>query len=257
MYFPKKAYVLLLKKIEIGSAIAVRLTKYTGKSKVFIHPKHFLNPNPWFTGYLQKKDLVLDLGSGNGQNAIKSSKYSKKVIGVEVDKSLIEIAQKSVNQKRIKNIKFYTGNLEEKLQFNNNSFNKVLFLDVLEHLGKRDEILTEIYRVLKPKGIIMVGVPNKASSWKKTQRSVGISSFSDPDHKIEFSKNDINKLLKKFKFKIIHFGYAPYDTPFRGFHDIIGSLSLSTYKKIYEWRVEKVKKDTNEASGFEIVAQKS
>lgn len=253
----KRLIVFIIKKIEIGSAIAVRLTKYTGKSKVFIHPKHFLNPNPWFTSYLQKKDLVLDLGSGNGQNAIKSSKYSKKVIGVEIDKSLIEIAQKSVYEKRIKNIKFQTGNLEKKLQFKNNYFNKVIFLDVLEHLIRRDEILKEVYRVLKPKGLIMVGVPNKTTSWKKMQRSVNISSFSDPDHKIEFSKNDIQKLLKKFKFKIIYFGYAPYDTPFRGFYDIIGSLSLSAYKKIYEWRVEKVKKDTNEASGFEIVAQKS
>ena len=257
MYPLKKAYVLILKKIEIGSAIAVRLTKYTGKSKVFIHPKHFLNPNPWFTSYLQKKDLVLDLGSGNGQNAIKSSKYSKKVIGVEIDKSLIKIAQQSVYEKGIKNIKFQAGNLEEKLEFKSNSFNKVIFLDVLEHLRKRDEILKEVYRVLKPKGIIMVGVPNKTTSWKKMQRSVDVSSFSDPDHKIEFSQNDINKLLKTFKFKIIHFGYAPYDTPFRGFYDIVGSLSLSTYKKIYKWRVEKVKKDTNETSGFEIVAQKS
>src|SRR3989344_8783983 len=122
MYLLKKSYVLLLKKIEIGSAIAVRLTKYTCKSKVFIHPKHFVNPSPWFTNYLQKKDLVLDLGSGNGQNAIKSSKYCKKVIGVEIDKSLIEIAQKLVHQKKIKNIKFQRGNLEEKLQFKNNSF---------------------------------------------------------------------------------------------------------------------------------------
>ena len=257
MYPLKKAYVLILKKIEIGSAIAVRLTKYTGKSKVFVHPKHFLNAKPWFTNYLQKKDLVLDLGSGNGQNAIKSSNYSKKVIGVEMDKNLIEIAQQSVYEKGIKNIKFQAGNLEEKLEFKSNSFNKVIFLDVLEHLRKRDEILKEVYRVLKPKGIIMVGVPNKTTSWKKMQRSVGISSFSDPDHKIEFSQNDVNKLLKKFKFKIIHFGYAPYDTPFRGFYDIVGSLSLSTYKKIYKWRVEKVKKDTNEASGFEIAAQKS
>src|SRR3990167_2110486 len=150
----KKIFVLFLKKIEIGSAIAVRLTKYTGKSQVFIHPKHFLSETPWYTKYLKKNDVVLDLGSGNGQSSIKASRFAKKIVGLEIDKELIKIAKKSAEIKKLKNVTFLESDLEEKLNLKNNSFDKIIFLDVLEHLVKRDKILQEIKRILKPKGIM-------------------------------------------------------------------------------------------------------
>lgn len=252
----KKAYVAALKKIDIGSAIAVRLTKYTGKSKEFIHPKHFLEKTPWFVNYIKKGDLVLDLGSGNGQNSIKASRIAKNVIGIEIDDDLIKIAKNTVKDRRAQNVRFISGDLEGKIPFRNNSFNKIIFLDVLEHLKKRDEVLSEVCRVLKPRGLLFVGVPNKDTSWKKMQRDVGMCSFSDPDHKIEFSEKSIRQLLLRHKFKIINFSYGKYDTPLRGFFDVIGGFSIPIYKKISKWRQQKSKRQPFEASGFEIVTQK-
>lgn len=252
----KKEYVLILKKIDLCSAIAVRLTKYTGKSKEFVHPKHFLEKKPWFVKFLDKKDTVLDLGSGNGQNAIKCSKVANKVIGIEIDEALIKIAQNTTNQKKINNIKFTRGNLEQKLPIKTASINKIIFLDVLEHLINRKQILSEARRTLMPGGLIMVGVPNKDTSWKKMQRSVGICSYADPDHKIEFSETSIRKLLTGSKFEIIHFAYGKFDTPLRGFYDIIGGLYLPLYKKISKFRELKSQINPKEASGFEIVAKK-
>ncbi|MDP2649738.1 MAG: class I SAM-dependent methyltransferase [bacterium] len=251
----KKLLVSLLKQLDLGSAIAVRLTKITGKSKTPLHPKHFLEQKPWFTKYLSKKDLVLDLGSGVGQNAIKSSKFCRKIIGAEIDRKLIDLAMLSANNKHIKNIKFETGDLEKILKYKNNSFDKILFLDVLEHLNKREQILEEIKRTLKPNGLLLLGVPNSQTTWKKFQRSAGVCSYSDPDHKIEFSKKSIVSLLEKHGFKIINFSYGKYDTPFRGLFDIIGGFSIGIYKKISEWRQKKVLLEPNEASGFEIVAK--
>lgn len=254
--FTKKIYVIILKKFEIGSAIAVRLTKYLGKSEEFIHPKHFITSKPWFVKFLKSNDYLLDLGSGNGQNSLKSAKIVKKVIGLEMDPALIKIAQKTSSRNRIKNVIFSQANLENGLKYSKSSFDKILFLDVLEHLRKRNSILNDIHRILKPHGYLILAVPNKSTSWKKLQKSVGITSFSDPDHKIEYSENDIKRLLAKSKFKIDHFGYAPYDTPLRGLFDIVGAISITVYKKIHKWRQEKVKKNSKESSGFEIVAQK-
>lgn len=251
----KKYLVLVLKHLDLGSAIAVRLTKITGKSETPLHPKHFLDQKPWFTKHLSKKDIVLDLGSGVGQNAIKSARFCKKVIGAEIDKSLINIATQSTNSKRIKNIRFETADLEKTLIYKSNRFDKILFLDVLEHLEKRDQILQEIKRTLKPNGLLLLGVPNSQTSWKKFQRSAGVCSFSDPTHKIEFSEKMINSLLIKHRYKIIEFNYGKYDTPFRGLIDIIGGFSISFYKEISLWRQRKVESHPNEASGFEIVAQ--
>lgn len=253
MKFFKKILVLGLKKLDLGSALAVRLTKLTGKSKVPIHPKHFLTLIPWFTKYIEKSDIVLDLGCGNGQNSIKASRYAKEVIGVDIDESLLAIAQKST---QAKNIDFKKLDLEERLPFKNSSFDKILFLDVLEHLEKRDQTLQEVKRILKPSGLLFLGVPNSQTSWKRLQRSAGVCSYSDSDHKIEFSQKAIRQLLKKHNFKIIHFGYGKLDIPARGLIDIVGGFSLTIYKFVARIREKFAQKHPQEASGFEIVAQK-
>ena len=123
---PKKILVIVLKKLDLASAIAVRLTKYTGKSKEFIHPKHLLSQKPWFTRYLGINDVVLDLGSGNGQNSIKAAKIANKVIGIEIDEDLLKIAQSIKKQKKVKNVEFTQGNLEDKLPYKNITFDKIL-----------------------------------------------------------------------------------------------------------------------------------
>lgn len=245
-------FVLALKKIDLASALAVRLTKLTGKSKIPIHPKHFLTQNPWFAKYIGKGDTVLDLGCGNGQNGKKAAKIAKKVIGVDIDEKLLAQAKST----RVKNVIFKTLNLEESLPFKNASFDKVLFLDVLEHLRKRDQALSEIRRILVTNGLLLLGVPNSQTSWKKLQRRVGLCSYSDPDHKIEFSENSIRRLLEKHKFEILKFGYGKFDIPARGALDVIGAISLSFYKLITSMREKLAQKHPSEASGFEIVAQK-
>ena len=256
MKFLKKILIIALKQLDLGSAISVRLTKLTGKSKEPIHPKHFLTQTPWFTNYLEREDMVLDLGCGNGQSGIKAAKFAKKVIGVDINETLLGIAKLSATTSKIKNVKFETANLEKKLKYKKNQFDKVIFLDVLEHLKNRDQLLNEIKRVLRPQGLLFLGVPNSQTSWKKLQRSVGICSFSDPDHKIEFSEEQIIALLKKHGFSIKHFGYGYFDTPLRGLFDVIGGFSQGTYKKLFQWRRKKVQQKPTEASGFEIVAQK-
>lgn len=252
----KKAIVVSLKQLDLGSAVAVRLTKYTGKSNTFVHPKHLLSQNPWFIKFIKKSDVVLDLGCGYGQNSLKIARCAKKVVGVDFDNNLLKLAQILTNQKKIRNIKFQNLDLEQKLPFKNKSFDKVILLDVLEHIRKREQLLDGIKRVLKPYGFAIIGVPNSHTSWKKFQRSAGVCSYSDPDHKIEFSASSIKKLLTRHNFKIIHFGYGKYDTPLRGLFDIIGAVSLSLYKMTINWRTSMVSKFPNEASGFEIVASK-
>lgn len=251
----KKSVVKFLKSLEIGSAIAIRLTKLTGKSDIPVHPKHLLFTPPWYVKYLSKGDIVIDLGSGNGQNTIKASKFVKTVIGFEKNKNLIVLAKKSAESLKAKNVIFKNANLETKIDIKQKSVDKVLFLDVLEHLYKRKQILEEIKRVLKPGGILLLAVPNSQTSWKKAQRAAGISSFSDPDHKVEYSKTQITALLKKSGFNIIKTSYSSYDTPLRGLVDVIGGFSISFYKILTNWRLRAAKRNPTEASGFQIAAK--
>lgn len=252
----KKAFVIFLKKLEIGSAIAVRLTKYTGKSNIPIHPKHLIKSKIWFARFLNKNDIVLDLGCNSGQISIKISKNVKKVIGFEIDKKLVKIANEEISREKVNNVEILIGDANKKLPFTSNYFDKVICSDVLEHLYKRHFALSEIKRVLIPGGILFLVTDNPNTSWKLFQKSHGLFYYADPDHKYEYPKEEILKLLKLNKYKIISINNVTYDTPFVGLIDLIGGISLFLYKNLRNWRERMVIRFPNETTGFRIIAKK-
>lgn len=251
-----KFWVIFLQNLRVLSSIAIRLTKITGKSPVAVHPKHLTNFRPWFLKYLKKKDIVLDIGCANGQQTIKAAKFVKKIIGIDVDLAELKKGMMESARKKIKNVKFLKSSAEEKLKFSQNSFDKVLFFDVLEHLENQDLTLSEIWRVLKKGGLLLLSVPNKNTSWKKLQRSVGLSYFSDSDHKREYNQNEIKNLLEKHELKILNIAPIVFDTPIAPIFDLIGGFSISIYSKFAAWKRKKVQERPTESTGFEIVAQK-
>lgn len=251
-----KLILTLLKKVEVLSALSVRLTKLTGKSKIPLHPKHLLKSGVWFSGLIEKKDRILDLGCNAGQTSFKIAPRIKEVIGIDVDQKLITIAKKQKSLKRISNAKFFTADANNKLPFENNFFDKVICSDVLEHLEKRDFALSEIRRVLRPGGLLFLVCDNPETSWKRLQKSAGLFYYADRDHKYEYPKNEILSKLKSRKLKIISIETVTYDTPLKGFIDLIGAVSLELYKRLGKWRENMVKKHPEDTTGYKIVAQK-
>jgi ubiquinone/menaquinone biosynthesis C-methylase UbiE len=53
----------------------------------------------------------------------------------------------------------YEMDLNQKLNFADNSFDTVILSDVLEHIRKPDFLMSEIFRVLSPKGKLLMNVP--------------------------------------------------------------------------------------------------
>ena len=253
----KKGFLYLILQTKKLSCVAPHLVKLTGKSKEPIHPKHLISDNSaWFSDYSKKKDIILDIGCGNGQNALKAAKKCQRVVGIEINEKQLQIAKREKERRKVKNVDFKKANLEKKLDLKKESFSAVLFLDVLEHLYKRRQILKEIHRVLKKNGRLFLSIPNKNTSWKKTLKKAGLPYYSDPDHKIEYIQKEIEKELNKTGFKIAKVMPVIYDFPFVGFIDIIGGFSLSLYQKIIQWRVNKVHKFPEETTGFRIICKK-
>ena len=64
--------------------------------------------------------------------------------------------------KRYPNLKVqYMRSGEYRTQFPNQFFDSVSMLDTLEHVSEERESLKEIYRIMKPKGILVITVPRK------------------------------------------------------------------------------------------------
>ena len=233
------------------------LTRLTGKSREAIHPKHLIEADDfWYLKYLDKNDFVLDIGCANGQHTLKVAKKVKKIIGFDINRKELSKAEREMQRRKIKNVEFFEDSAEKNLKFKSRTFDKVLLLDVLEHINNQNLLISEIWRVLKNSGGLILAVPNKNTSWKRLQRSVGLDYFADPDHKREYSESEIKEILLERKFKILKIDPVVLDTPLAPIFAFIGGFSLAIYSKLQNWKRKKALENPSESTGFEIVAQK-
>jgi SAM-dependent methyltransferase len=241
-----------------ATGLSIKLVRWTGKSTEYIHPKHliFSRDHFWYTDYLQPDDHVLDVGCGNGMHTLKAAEYCRTIIGIDYNADSLDCALRLAKGQEQKNVMFRKINLEEEpLPFAHSSFDKVLFLDTLEHLREREKVLREIKRVLKRGGMLLLSAPNRETSWKGMQEKAGISSYADPDHKIEYSRAELMEELITAGFRLSGEPIpVVYDTPFAGWIDLIGGLSLTIYSSLLRWKREYVKRNPGETTGWRVIA---
>ena len=98
---------------------------------------------------------VLDYGSGYGGRTVWMAQTARSVRGVEIFPSMVEKSQVFAAFKNATNVEFSLGS-EERILFEDGSFDVVVSFDVLEHVANPGAILREMYRVLKPGGTAVI-----------------------------------------------------------------------------------------------------
>lgn len=134
----------------------------------------------WFLPFLQSGMTLLDCGCATGSITVGLARVVApgQVTGVDISEIEIERAQARAAEAGLTNICFAVGNIYQ-LDFPNNSFDALFSHNVLEHVAEPSRALREMYRVLKPGGVVGIrdidaGGHLLAPADKRTERSSAI-----------------------------------------------------------------------------------
>ncbi|HEX7018172.1 MAG TPA: class I SAM-dependent methyltransferase [Patescibacteria group bacterium] len=141
---------------------------------------------------IQASKTVLNLGVGKGR--LEKELFKKKqvkYVGTDITKVQLEKLKKEYPDK-----KFVATTLTD-LNFEDESFEQVLLLEVLEHIKPSETftVLKEIYRVLKKGGIFIISVP-------VNEGLENILPFNPNSHMRAYSEELLKFELKSVGFKI-------------------------------------------------------
>lgn len=170
---------------------------------------------PWVLKTIQaqigKRAKVLDVGCGAGflSNALASSDFE--VTGVDISKSSLEVAQRhDVSGKAI-----YLEANAYNLPFENESFDVVCAMDILEHVEKPARLIKEASRVLRPGGLFFFHTFNRnLFSYLLVIKGVDWFVKNAPEnmhvYELFITPDELNAMCTKYDLKVEDLrGFSP------------------------------------------------
>lgn len=165
---------------------------------------------------LNEKDKIkiLDVGCGDAvllymlKKKIKNKKF--KIFGVDLSKIALDVAREKVPDGEFIESDVYSYNLQD------NFFDIVISSDVIEHVNHPERMLTEIKRVLKPAGFLVIGTPIRytekpldTNHFQEFYQEEFVSLVSEyfSETKIHESHNTFHTLLYTKPFKIFKWNF--------------------------------------------------
>ena len=184
---------LFLIKDKLDWIINERALKY-GEG---IHPKHKLtNYHQFFIDRINDGENVLDVGCGNGSVAISIAKGLSKsfITGIDINKKNIQFAKEKQKESNLKNLNFIHGDIYEHSEIISDV---VILSNVLEHIENRILFLKNIQKLSGAK-TFLIRVPYFKRDWQIAfRKELAMYYFSDNDHKIEHTLEELKKELGK------------------------------------------------------------
>jgi len=114
--------------------------------------------NPFSLGKINEGDQVLDVGCGAGVDTILAGMMvgtTGSAVGVDIVPEMVARAELNLKMMGIDNVSFQKVT-SEKLPFPDDMFNVVISNGVINLIPDKEGAMTEIFRVLKPGGNLMI-----------------------------------------------------------------------------------------------------
>jgi len=152
------------------------------------------------------KERVLEIGCGLGYLLSLFEPSNGDLYGLDISLSSLIVAKKMVKAN-------FVLSDAQILPFKNNSFHKILFADVLEHLADDSEVLKEIYRICKHSSFFVISTPALEGLITKTflkHWMHGEDDLYQKDYKKGYSAYQLKKILAKNNFIVKKINYSNF-----------------------------------------------
>lgn len=163
------------------------------KSYHFIRQIALKNKLKLITSFKTKDKNLLDIGCGTGDFLQVAKQQNWNVTGVEPNVNAREIANRKVTNT--------VYDIDALRTLKNESFDVITLWHVLEHLPNLKEDVSTLKRLLKPKGVLIIAVPNY-KSFDATYYNNFWAAYDVPRHLWHFSQTSISKLFASENMKI-------------------------------------------------------
>ena len=163
---------------------------------------------------------ILEAGCGTGQLSIALSRYARQIYGIDLSKGSLIEAKQFINSNNIKSVHLFRMNIF-KLFFKENTFDVIISNGVLHHTYNPKLAFSKLVRVLKPGGIIVIGLYHRYGRIIQKIRQGVIKNFGD----------SFKFLDKRFREKISDKKkYAWFLDQYKNF-----SETTHTYLEVLNW----------------------
>ena len=151
---------------------------------------------------------VLDIGCASGYCGRELQKKGCKVWAIEKDKKAASLAKNYYEKVIIDDLDTINTLTLEK-----NSFDYILFLDVLEHLLHPEAVLNVCMSYLKNEGKIIISTPNIAHISIRLKLLIGRFKYEekgilDHTHLHFYTKSTLKDLIEEAKLKLLEVDYS-------------------------------------------------
>lgn len=189
--------------------------------------KNFLQRLKRLQKYLSKQSKVIEIGCSYGFFLNLCKEYVKECIGFDITKDGIDHAVSHFG------LEAYCLDF---VNYNGSPADVICMWDVIEHLGRPDEMLRKISASLKVGGHFVFTTGDIGSMVAKIRKDKW-RMVHPPTHLFYFDKESITKILEKNNFRILRIKYV---TIYRNVYSVLNQLyrntSGSKVKKIC-WRL--------------------
>ncbi|MBP5366189.1 MAG: class I SAM-dependent methyltransferase [Bacteroidales bacterium] len=158
------------------------------------------------TDGIRPEHKVLELGCGTGDFTKEIIKTGADITAIDISPVLLDIARRNISAE---NVRFVEDNAYQ-MSFADNSFDFVIGSSVLHHL-EIEKAVAEIFRVLKPNGVMLFTEPNMMNPQIALQKNIPYikRKMGDSPDETAFFRWRMAKLLKQNQFANV--SVRPFD----------------------------------------------